>query len=101
MFLQFITYPLVQCFGLIFKDTFAELGFSAAQGSLIININSSFQMLVGLANGPLLNAYGYRKMSLLGGLFIAIGVMLTSLAGTFLHFVITYGIITGSTYFVD
>ncbi|RZC32313.1 uncharacterized protein BDFB_002003 [Asbolus verrucosus] len=61
---NFITIPLIHCFGLIFKDTFAELGLSATQGSLIINLNAAFGMMTGLINGVFLKIYGCRKVAI-------------------------------------
>lgn len=88
--------PTTTCFGLIFKDKFQEMDVPAADLTLIININSAFAMSLGFINGPLLRAYGYRKISVVGGAFFAIGVMLTSSANSILDFIVTYGLITGT-----
>jgi nitrate/nitrite transporter NarK len=92
--LQIIIIPLMQTFGLIFKDTFVEMGLSATQGSLIINLNAAFGMIMGMVNGFLLKMFGYRKIALMASFLVTMGVILTSFATTFTHFMITYGLIT-------
>uniref|UniRef100_A0A1Q3FYV0 Putative monocarboxylate transporter n=2 Tax=Culex tarsalis TaxID=7177 RepID=A0A1Q3FYV0_CULTA len=85
--------PVLQSFGLIFKDTFQQLKISATDASLIINLASAVGMTFGLFNGPLLRSYGFRRVAFLGGTMFALGLMLTSSAETFAHFIITYSII--------
>ncbi|XP_058831885.1 uncharacterized protein LOC131694780 [Topomyia yanbarensis] len=85
--------PVLQSFGLIFKDTFKEIHISATDASLIINLASAVGMTFGLFNGPLLRNFGFRKVAALGGSMFSLGLMLTSGAQTFAHFIITYSII--------
>jgi MFS family permease len=90
---SFITVPLIHCFGLIFKDTFVELGLSATQGSLIINLNAAFGMMTGLITGVLLKTYGCRKVALLAAFFLTTGVVVTSFSRSFTHFIVAYGLV--------
>ncbi|XP_044254557.1 monocarboxylate transporter 12-like [Tribolium madens] len=90
---SFIYIPMMHCFGLIFKDTFAELGLSAAQGSFIMNLHAAFGLLTGLLNGVLLKMFGYRKIALVAAVLYFSGVTLTSLARSFQFFIISYGMI--------
>lgn len=83
----------MHCFGLIFKDTFAEMNISMTEGSLIINLHAAFGLLAGLVNGVLLKMLGYRKMALLAATFYFFGVTSTSFAYNFQTFIITYGLI--------
>lgn len=85
--------PVLQSFGLIFKDTFKQIHISATDASLIINLASAVGMTFGLFNGPLLRNYGFRKVATLGGVMFSVGLMFTSGAQTFAHFIITYSII--------
>nr|CAD7578501.1 unnamed protein product [Timema californicum] len=39
-----IIYPVVQTFALLYKDKFANIGMSATDSSIIINVNSAFGM---------------------------------------------------------
>lgn len=84
--------PVLQSFGLIFKDTFKQINISATDASLIINLASAVGMTFGLFNGPLLRNFGFRKVATLGGCMFSIGLMFTSSAETFFHFILTYSI---------
>ncbi|XP_014230114.1 uncharacterized protein LOC106654663 [Trichogramma pretiosum] len=86
-----ITIPIIQGFGMVYNDEFKRLNISATQSTVIININQAFGMILGMMNGPLIRIYGYRKISIIGSLFYATGIILTSFGTTFIHFVITYG----------
>lgn len=96
LLLQLIVIPTTTSFGLLFKDKFEKMNAPAADLTLIININSAFAMSLGFINGPLLRSYGYRKISVIGGAFFAIGMMLTATADSIFDFIITYGLITGT-----
>ncbi|XP_055629324.1 uncharacterized protein LOC129770483 [Toxorhynchites rutilus septentrionalis] len=85
--------PVLQSFALIFKDTFKQIHISATDASLIINLASAVGMTFGLFNGPLLRTFGFRKVATLGGTMFSLGLMLTSNAETFVHFIVTYSII--------
>uniref|UniRef100_A0A182WF06 Major facilitator superfamily (MFS) profile domain-containing protein n=1 Tax=Anopheles minimus TaxID=112268 RepID=A0A182WF06_9DIPT len=85
--------PVLQSFGLIFRDTFREIDISATKASIIINLASAVGMTLGLFNGPLLRKYGFRKLAVAGGFLFSAGLMLTSSAVHFAHFIITYSII--------
>ncbi|XP_050096631.1 uncharacterized protein LOC126578276 [Anopheles aquasalis] len=85
--------PVLQSFGLIFRDTFKEINISATKASVIINLASAVGMALGLFNGPLLRKYGFRKLAVAGGFLFSAGLMLTSSATYFAHFIITYSII--------
>lgn len=86
--------PIIQNFGLIYKDRFQTLNMTGTDTAIIININSSFGMLMGLVNGALLKKFGYRKISVIGGSLVFAGVFSTSFANNFNSFVVTYGIVT-------
>ena len=83
----------MQGFGLLYKDTFKNLGFTATDSSTILTTNGAFSMFCGIINGPLLNRFGYRKVSIMGALFTTFGVILTAFDYKFYHFIITYGLI--------
>ncbi|XP_011501559.1 PREDICTED: monocarboxylate transporter 4-like [Ceratosolen solmsi marchali] len=91
--------PVSQVFSMIYGNKFEELGISATEMSIIMNVNQAFGMILALANVPLLRNYGYRKIAVIGQLLYSSGIILTSFATCFIHFIITYGMITslGST----
>lgn len=87
----------MQSFGLIFKDKFIDMNMSATQFSLIINLNSAFGMSVGLFNGLLFRNFGFRKVATCAGFVFAMGLLMTSYASSFTHFLLTYSIIAGKS----
>ncbi|XP_024893836.1 uncharacterized protein LOC112468741 isoform X1 [Temnothorax curvispinosus] len=87
------TIPILQVFGLIFKDSFATLNLTATDTSVIINVNLAFGMILGLINGPLLKIYGYRRVALTGSIMYAVGVILTAFANSFALIIICYGVL--------
>ncbi|XP_011862365.1 PREDICTED: uncharacterized protein LOC105558992 [Vollenhovia emeryi] len=88
------TIPIVQGFGLIFKDSFVAMNLSATDTSVIINVNLAFGMILGLINGPLLKIFGYRTVAMTGSIMFALGVTLTAFANSFTLIIICYGILT-------
>jgi len=88
------TIPIIQGFGLIFKDFFNTLNLTATDTSVIINVNLAFGMILGLINGPLLKIFGYRKVAMTGSILFAVGVTLTAFANSFTLIIICYGILT-------
>ncbi|GJQ75165.1 hypothetical protein Trydic_g9769 [Trypoxylus dichotomus] len=91
---HFLAYPIMQGFGLIFKDPFRDLGFTATDTSFIMNTSGAFSMFVGILVAPLLKYIGYRKVSLIGATFITIGLLLTAQANSFTQYMIFYSVIT-------
>lgn len=91
---QMLIVPVLTSFGLIFKDKFQALNMSALDATLILNLNSALGMTLGLVNGALLRCYGYRKIAVLGGTLFSSGLIATSWANSFQHFLVTYSIIT-------
>lgn len=89
-----IVVPILQSFGLLFRERFETLEISGTDASVIINVNSAFGMILGLLNGFLLRSFGYRKISIVGAVINSIGVILTSQADSFGFFLATYGIIS-------
>ncbi|KAL6440495.1 hypothetical protein ACFW04_003189 [Cataglyphis niger] len=88
------TIPIIQIFGLIYKDYFAKLNMNATDISIIINVNLAFGMMFGMINGALLKTFGYQKVAIAGSVMYTVGVMLTAFANTFTFFLICYGMLT-------
>uniref|UniRef100_A0A146L297 Monocarboxylate transporter 1 n=2 Tax=Lygus hesperus TaxID=30085 RepID=A0A146L297_LYGHE len=88
-----VAIPVLQNFGLLFRNIFVELNFTATDVSTIINVNSAAGLFVGLFNGPLLKKFGYRKFALLGASLMFAGFLVTGFATTMWEFIIFYGII--------
>lgn len=92
--IQILIVPVLTSFGLIFKDKFQQLNLSSLDAALILNLNSALGMTLGLFNGALLKFFGYRKVAIFGGILFSGGLVATSFADSFRHFLITYSIIT-------
>lgn len=92
---QFIGIPTTSCIGLIFQEKFAQMKMPAADLTLVINVNSALSMSLGLINGPLLRAFGYRKISVIAAIIFSLGLILTAFSDSISSLIINYGIITG------
>lgn len=92
--LQLVMVPLITGMGLIFKDIFEELHFPKRDASIIMSINMSFGMLMGLTHGPLLRMFGYRKIALAGSTMFVSGLLMTGFSRKFTHFLISHGFVT-------
>ncbi|XP_041973361.1 uncharacterized protein LOC121729039 [Aricia agestis] len=90
--------PVLQQFGLLFRDKFARLGISSAQTTTIINMNSALTSCVGLANGPVFKTFSYRTVSLTGAIFVFISLMLTTFSYNFMTYLISFSILYGAGY---
>lgn len=90
---QLSTIPVLQAFGLVFKESFTKLNLTATNTAIIVNLNFAFGMILGLFNGPLLKTYGYRKISIIGSLLYTTGVTLTAFANSFTLIILTYGLL--------
>ncbi|XP_012279754.1 uncharacterized protein LOC105699393 [Orussus abietinus] len=98
---NFCCLPLIQSFGLIFRDRFKDLGISSSQTTTILNINTAVTACLGLANGPIFRKFSYRKVNLLGAFLIATSITALStmknFAGILVFFSVLYGIGLGFT----
>lgn len=77
------------------------MNLSATDITLIANVNAAFAMSMGLFSGALLRRFTYRKVGLLAGCLVAIGMTATAFASTFVEFLLFYGIVAGNIYNVS
>ncbi|XP_030025391.1 uncharacterized protein LOC115443928 isoform X1 [Manduca sexta] len=90
--------PILQQFGLLFRDKFARLGISSSETTTIINMNSALTSCVGLANGPVFKTFSYRQVSLTGAIVVFISLMLTTFSYNFMTYLISFSILYGAGY---
>ncbi|KAM3968172.1 LOW QUALITY PROTEIN: uncharacterized protein ACR2FA_006302 [Aphomia sociella] len=90
--------PILQQFGLLFRDKFARLGITSSETTTIINMNSALTSCVGLANGPMFKTFSYRKVSLAGATIVFISLMLTTFSFNFVTYLISFSILYGVGY---
>lgn len=82
--------PVLQQFGLLFRDRFASLGISSTETTTIINMNSALTSCVGLANGPLFRKFSYRQVSLTGAIVIVLALLITTFSYNFATYLISF-----------
>ncbi|XP_052738138.1 uncharacterized protein LOC112045998 [Bicyclus anynana] len=86
------TLPMLQQFGLLFRDKFSRLGISSSETTTIINMNSALTSCVGLANGPVFKTFSYRQVSLAGTIVVFISLLCTTLSYNFSTYLIAFSI---------
>ncbi|XP_024940750.1 uncharacterized protein LOC107267613 [Cephus cinctus] len=100
-FSNFCILPVLQSFGLIFRDKFMELEITSSETTTLINVNSAVTACIGLANGPLFRRFSYRQVSLTGALLCTISITILCTMKNFgdllVFFSILYGAGTGIT----
>ncbi|XP_076301476.1 uncharacterized protein LOC143219355 isoform X1 [Lasioglossum baleicum] len=87
--------PMLQSFGLIFRDRFAELGISTSQTTTIININCAVTACTGLFNGPLFRKCSFRQVAFIGSLVCASSITVLSTTKSFASAVVFFSILYG------
>ncbi|XP_046394826.1 monocarboxylate transporter 14-like [Ischnura elegans] len=92
---SFSILPLGQNFGLIYKEKYEEWGITQAEYSFMRNIEFSVSSSLGLLAGALLRKYGYRKMSLLGGILCTLSYLITSQVSSITNFTLFFSILGG------
>lgn len=88
-------FPMLQQFGLLFRDRLATIGLSGSEITTIINLNSCLTSCVGLINGPMFRRFSYRQVGFCGSLLVAISVFLTSVSTSFFMYVLTFSLLYG------
>ncbi|KAF5303575.1 hypothetical protein FQR65_LT08176 [Abscondita terminalis] len=82
-------------FGLLFGDLLKELEVETTGAALIMSTLDALVNFSGLLVGPLIRAFSYRKVSLVGACLCGLGLVLTFPAHSMAHILVTYSIING------
>ncbi|XP_018573020.1 monocarboxylate transporter 5 [Anoplophora glabripennis] len=82
-------------FGLLFGDLLKEMGIETTGAAIIMSTLDALINFSGLFVGPLIRAFSYRKVSLIGSALCGLGLILTYPASTMAHLLCTYSIING------
>ncbi|XP_055639974.1 uncharacterized protein LOC129777621 [Toxorhynchites rutilus septentrionalis] len=90
------TFPVIQQFGLLFRERMNQLGINSSEITTLINTNSALLSIVGLANGPMFRRFTYRQIAFFGSSLVALALCLTSMANSFTMYLILYSILYGS-----
>uniref|UniRef100_A0A1B0CVT5 Major facilitator superfamily (MFS) profile domain-containing protein n=2 Tax=Lutzomyia longipalpis TaxID=7200 RepID=A0A1B0CVT5_LUTLO len=87
-FSNLVTLPVFQQCGLLFRERFQAL-------ELAVRRSRQSSTFTSLANGPLFRRFTYRQVAY-GAAFVAVsGLLLTSIADSFITYVITFSILYG------
>ncbi|CAG9859715.1 unnamed protein product [Phyllotreta striolata] len=89
------TRSLEQSFGLLFGDLLNELNIETTGAAIIMSSLDALVNFSGLLVGPLIRAYSYRTVSLVGTALCSLGLILTFPARSMEHILATYSIING------
>lgn len=89
---QLCTFPVLQQFGLLFRDRLMSLGISSSKVTTIINLNQALTSLIGLTNGPVFKRFTFRQVSFYGAVIAVIGILLTSYSDSFGKFLFTFSL---------
>uniref|UniRef100_A0A131XKZ9 Putative monocarboxylate transporter n=1 Tax=Hyalomma excavatum TaxID=257692 RepID=A0A131XKZ9_9ACAR len=85
-----------RCLGLFFNATMSTFGVSRAEASLPLSIFSGFFNLSGLIAGPLIQAFGTRKSSIIGSTLIIAGLSISVFANGTIFLAFSAGFLTGT-----
>ncbi|CAH1159685.1 unnamed protein product [Phaedon cochleariae] len=89
------TRSIEQSFGLLFGDLLQELGVETTGAAVIMSTLDALINFSGLLVGPLIRAFTFRKVSLVGTALCSLGLVLTFPAKSMGHILVTYSIING------
>lgn len=89
------TFPVLQQFGLLFRERLSTLQISSSEITTIININQAATSLIGLANGPVFRRFSFRQVALFGSTLVSLAIFFTSFANSFITFLLSFSILYG------
>ncbi|CAH0561107.1 unnamed protein product [Brassicogethes aeneus] len=82
-------------FGLLFGDLLKEVNVGTTGAAVIMSTLDALINFSGLFVGPLIRAFSYRKVALVGSMLCGAGMILTYPARSMTHILATYSIING------
>lgn len=91
-----VNQSLLSLFGLVFGEELERMGHGTTGAALIMNINSMVTNFSGLFMGPILKNLSFRTVALIGVVFTASGMVLSSFATNIIHLIICYSVFTGT-----
>ncbi|XP_071452528.1 monocarboxylate transporter 9-like [Hetaerina americana] len=93
---NFCIIPLIQNFGLLYKDSLKKWNITTAEYSVMMNLQFAICNGVGLIAGPLLKNYGYQRVAVSGAVMISASAVLTSQVNKLYLFLLAYSILGGA-----
>lgn len=92
---QLATRSLEPSFGLLFGGILQDLSVATTGAGVIYSTYEAVVNFSGIFMGPLIKSYSTRKISFLGSLMTATGLILTFPANSMAHILITYSVVVG------
>ncbi|ELT98491.1 hypothetical protein CAPTEDRAFT_205609 [Capitella teleta] len=93
--LQTLTKGITYTFGVVFVDMLAVFGSSASTTAWIGSIQAALLNFTGILSGPLIQRFGWRKVTIAGSFLSASGFALSAAAPNVYILYLTYGVMTG------
>ncbi|XP_055526240.1 uncharacterized protein LOC129718974 [Wyeomyia smithii] len=90
------TFPVLQQFGMLFRDRMSDLGISSSEITSFINTNAALMSIVGLMNGPMFRKFTFRQVAFGGASLVSLGLLLTSVSDSFVTYMLTFSILYGA-----
>ncbi|XP_058814198.1 uncharacterized protein LOC131678139 [Topomyia yanbarensis] len=90
------TFPVLQQFGMLFRDRMNELSISSSEITTFINTNAALMSIVGLMNGPIFRRFTFRQVAFFGASLVTLGLVLTTISDSFISYMITFSFLYGS-----
>ncbi|XP_065282853.1 uncharacterized protein [Dermacentor albipictus] len=85
-----------RCSGLFFTSIMTTFGTTREEASLPLAIYAGFSCLASLPAGPLIHSYGLRVTTVLGGILISLGCIVSLFASGTSFLVVSIGVLAGS-----
>ncbi|KAL5278633.1 hypothetical protein ACFFRR_003331 [Megaselia abdita] len=88
----------IQCFGLLFKDFFEEIGGGTSAISIVSSSFFCALSFAGLLSSSLFQKYGIRRIGLVGGFLYFVGSIAQVFVNSSFQLLIAYGLLQGSAF---
>ncbi|XP_042872624.1 uncharacterized protein LOC122253520 [Penaeus japonicus] len=82
-------------FGVLFRDRLLEMGARATEFTIIANLLSTVWSFVALLIAPLSELFGYRKVTIVGGLLSFLTMLLSAYSTSLISFSMSYSVLGG------
>ncbi|CAD7089844.1 unnamed protein product [Hermetia illucens] len=89
-------FPVIQQFGLIYRERLMDLNISNSQITTLINANNALSSVTGLLNGPLFRRFTFRQVGIGAALLNVLGLFCATLSNSFLSYFISIAILYGA-----
>ena len=89
---------LVCSFGVVFSALVDDLGTDEGETAIVGSLATALMLGGGILTGPLARKYGCRITGMIGGIAVALGLLLSTYTDSLWHLYLSYGVIVGIGY---